>query len=492
MSPEKIFTWHPAEPAFKFVDTDNSDFNSGANGSFASIYPSLIGSSADSLVAGDPIETLSAPDAGAANVAAAEPSFLDELQNAHIRTAVADELGANDILNYHGVLHLLDVAAGGGMNACKFGTLETLVSLMNAPDGISTSAYVQHISHSLVDGDPANADWTGGEPVSIPLGNLSATSTQAGVHDLIGKWFLGTDLPSTAHTGSEATYEVQKGPLFAAGGVPTYHDVNQGELGDCWFVATLAEVALQDPSAIESMITKNGNGTFGVRFFVDGHTDYVTVNKELPVTDDGLEFNNGSTLKFANGANGDPLWAELVEKAFAQLNAEPNAVHGALGAAINAYEGIAGGEADNALAEITDQKSVEYASDQLVADAATIGAAFDSGEEVDLGTDTLPKSYRGHDLVRDHVFEVIGYDESTDSFTLHNPWGSAQESAKTPMTFTMSAQELADNGCSMTVAQGPAFVEHGTAHADMDAHAAMEASLASVLAASHGPVAHLL
>jgi hypothetical protein len=196
MSPAKIFTWHSAEPAFKFIDTDNSDFASGANGSFASVYPSLIGGSADSLVAGDPIETLSAPDAGAANIAAAEPGFLDELQNARIRTAVADELAANDTLNYHGMLHVLDVAAGGGMNAGKFGTLETLVSLMNAPDGISMSSYVQHISHSLVDGDPANADWTGGEAVSIPLGNLSATSTQASVHDLIGKWFLGTDLPS--------------------------------------------------------------------------------------------------------------------------------------------------------------------------------------------------------------------------------------------------------------------------------------------------------
>jgi hypothetical protein len=56
----------------------------------------------------------------------------------------------------------------------------------------------------------------------------------------------------------------------------------------------------------------------------------------------------------------------------------------------------------------------------------------------------------------------------------------------------MSAQELADNGCSMTFAQGPALDEHATAHADIDAHAAMEASLASVIGASHGPLAHLL
>ena len=51
---------------------------------------------------------------------------------------------------------------------------------------------------------------------------------------------------------------------------PTYEDVNQGYLGDCYFLSALGEIALKDPSAIESMITSNGNGTYGVRFMVDG------------------------------------------------------------------------------------------------------------------------------------------------------------------------------------------------------------------------------
>lgn len=198
---------------------------------------------------------------------------------------------------------------------------------------------VAHISHSLIDGDPANADWTGGEATPVALGNLSATSTRAHVDGLIDKWFLGTDLPSIDSAGKiEATYELQKGPLFSAHEAPSYHDVNQGALGDCWFLASLGEVALQDPSAIRSMITNNHNGTFGVRFFVDGTADYVTVNKELPIVDDRSEWSNGSSLVFANGAKGQPLWAELVEKAFAQLNAEPDAVHGGNGGALNAYE----------------------------------------------------------------------------------------------------------------------------------------------------------
>ena len=475
MSQDAIATWHSGELPLISTDTDSFDLASAERTPRRPQFSAAVHDSA----ARDLAEALSVSHADATHTDTAAPGFLDELHNVRIRTDVADALGANDSLSYHGMLQVLDAAAVGGMTAGKFHTLETLASLFNAPDGITTSAYVQHVSHSLIDGDPANAEWTGGESTPIALGNLSATSTQAQVDDLIGKWFLGTDLPSLAGTGSiEATYEVHKGPLFAAHEAPSYLDVNQGSLGDCWFVATLAEVALKDPSAIESMITNNGNGTDGVRFFVDGVADYVTVNNELPT---GSEpWANGSHLAFANGAKGDPLWAELVEKAFAELNAEPNAVHGDSGLASNAYEGIAGGFPENALAEITGQDSFTFTSNHLVADAATIGAAFDSGEEVELGTDIVPKEYRG-DLVNSHVFEVIGYNASTDEFTIHNPWGSASAS---PMTFTMSAHELAAAGCSMTVAEGSATVEH--------AHAEMEASIASVAAASHGPLAHFL
>lgn len=300
MSQDAIATWHPGELPLISMDTDSFDFASRTPR-----RPQFSPAVHDSA-ARDPAEAPSVSHADATDTDTAVPGVLDDLHNARIRTDVADALGANDSLSYHGMLQVLDAAAVGGMTAGKFHTLETLASLINAPDGISTSVYVQHVSHSLIDGDPANAEWTGGELTPVALGNLSATSTQAQVDDLIGKWFLGTDLPSMAGTGSiEATYEVHKGPLFAAHEAPSYLNVNQGSLGDCWFVATLAEVALQDPSAVESMITNNGNGTYGVRFFVDGVADYVTVNNELPTGN--APWANGSYLAFANGAKGDPF-----------------------------------------------------------------------------------------------------------------------------------------------------------------------------------------
>jgi hypothetical protein len=227
------------------------------------------------------------------------------------------------------------------------------------------------------------------------------------------------------------------------------------------------------------MITNNGNGTYGVRFFVDGTAEYVTVNDELPVVKDGTAWNNGSLLKFANGAAGQPIWAELVEKAFAQLNAEPDAIHGEAGTATNAYSGISGGYAQNALTEITDQNSVTYYSNKLVANVATIGAAFQSGEEVELSVGTLPKGYTG-DLHPEHVFEIIGYDASTEEFTVHNPWGSGAQSPTSQMTFTMSVQALAGAGCSMTVAEGTAF----------STDAPTQVALAGIIGTSHGSAGH--
>jgi len=387
-----------------------------------------------------------------------QPGFLNELDDAQIRADVAQELGAGNSLSHQGMLHILDDAAIGGMTESKFSTLETLASLLNTPDGIATSAYVQDITHKLIDGDPANAFWTGGQPKPTALGDLSSTSTEAQADQLIDKWFLGTDHPNTTHAGAGhvvPTWEVQHGPLFGDNG-PSYLDVNQGIAGDCWFLSTLADVALQDPSAIKSMITDNGQGTYGVRFFVDGVATYVTVDNQLPFVTTTWDNGNGSKLEFANGAKGQPIWAELVEKAFAQLNAEPDAIHGhTTNTASNAYSGINDGEASNALAEITGQSSITYYASKLIANVKTIGEAFESGEALMVSFGGLPTGYQGN-LVEDHVMEIIGYNAGDGVFTIHNPWGSANESAKS-MTFTMSAQDLANVGASITVAQGTAL-----------------------------------
>ena len=123
-------------------------------------------------------------------------SILAKLTNAGIEADVA-KLMVNNSLSYSAMLTILQDAAVGGMTASKFSTLETLASLLDAVGGISTTAYVQQIAQDVIDGNGANATWNGGSSTAVALGNLSAKSSATQVGELIGEWFLGTDLPGT-------------------------------------------------------------------------------------------------------------------------------------------------------------------------------------------------------------------------------------------------------------------------------------------------------
>src|SRR5262249_12579461 len=111
-------------------------------------------------------------------------------------------------------------------------------------------------------------------------------------------------------------YAYAQGSLFGSG--VSYQDVRQGDVGDCYFMATLAALAQRTPSTITNVFADNGDGTFTVRFFKNGVADYVTVDRFLPVDASGH-------FVFANygGAANDPtnkLGVALAEKAYAQLN----------------------------------------------------------------------------------------------------------------------------------------------------------------------------
>jgi hypothetical protein len=155
------------------------------------------------------------------------------------------------------------------LTATEMSDLKTVAANLN--NGMSTSAYLVSITNALVNGNAANATWTGGAASAKTLDNLAVGSSATQLSELVGKWFLGTDLPSSTIDGKEnaVSYSASTSPLFASSG-PSMNDVNQGYLGDCYLLSSLAEVAKQNPDIIHSMFTDNGNGTYGVRFYVDG------------------------------------------------------------------------------------------------------------------------------------------------------------------------------------------------------------------------------
>jgi hypothetical protein len=377
--------------------------------------------------------------------------------NAGIAADVARDLN-NGSLSYASVLSILEDAAAGGMTASKFSSLQTFAADLNRAGGISVAPYVQQIADDVIDGNSANANWNGGAATAVRLGNLSATSGQTQADELIGEWFLGTNLPSLSlasvgQANLNPTYQNSTLPLYGPSHAPTLQDVNQGYLGDCYFLSSLGETALQDPSAIENMISSNGNGTYGVRFFVNGQADYVTVNSELPIMGGGYQWANGSRLEFANGTTDD--WVALVEKAYAQLNAQTNAPHGmALGTASDSYAAITSGNG-SALTLITNKPesaislSPYTSASSLGSILSSLAANFNSGEEALMST----PAYSSGNLVGDHMYMITGVNAAADTVTIQNPWNKAC-SGPLSMSFTESIQQLAADNCTLWLTSG--------------------------------------
>jgi len=277
-------------------------------------------------------------------------------------------------------------------------------------------------------GNSANAQWNGGANAAVALGNLSASSTQTQFNELIGKWFLGTDLPGVesapGRSGADATsYQTYNLRLFRAVG-PKYSDVNQGQLGDCWFLSALGETAKQDPSLIENLITANGNGTYSVEFQVDGRPDYVTVNSQFSTYTGNVEQWDGSRQEFASSTS--CLWVPLFEKALSQL-AEHGVTTGLeyAAGADQYYELTSGGGEGMTL--LTGQANYSYGlAGESGASLKTLLRQMHNdiaaGYDVLLGTSGQAV---GGNLVADHMFAVLSVNAAAETVALYNPWGAA-------------------------------------------------------------------
>lgn len=108
-------------------------------------------------------------------------------------------------------------------------------------------------------------------------------------------------------------------------------DVVQGNLGDCWFAATIASLTLSASGRkmIHDMITDNGDGTFTVRF-----PSGVAVTVDGDVYVDG----NGSPLA-GRGQKGGDYWYSILEKAYVTATNR-------IGKPANSYQSLEGGRVE--------------------------------------------------------------------------------------------------------------------------------------------------
>ncbi len=430
-------------------------------------FPPLTAAGASVAVTGQAFTAAAPYQVAAVGAVKNTPSWVSGLSNASIASDMASAINTSNQVTYSGLSTLLNdvksTLSNATLSASQLADLQTIVA--NLGNGVTTSAYLTGIMNSLVNGDAMNATWTGGGASSTSLGNLAAGASQAQLSDLIGKWFQGTDLPSSSVSmdgNFSVSYSTSSSPLFGASG-PSWSDVNQGYLGDCYLLSSLAEVAYKNSSVISSMFTDNGNGTYGVRFYIDGAAEYVTVNSSL--ANGGSKFNHGSDI-----------WASLAEKAFAQLQAGGDYT-GNGGAYSNSWTTIGnGGMPEYALAEITGATQITdysasgsswstdvYNASQSITNWAsgastatvqsTLIADLNAGDDVILSSWTDAKDSSGKTtLVSSHAMSIYGYDSATGLFEVRNPWGGASGSNQSWLTtFEVSLSTLLAAGDTITV-----------------------------------------
>ncbi|MDB9451562.1 C2 family cysteine protease, partial [Dolichospermum circinale] len=321
--------------------------------------------------------------------------YSQNLLDAQIIT-LTSSLAADGNLSRNDMISIFrDAKDGSVIDANELTDLRTLVSnstLFTMADSVKV------LSNKIANSDVANTRST--------IGNLFAGSSDTQMENLIGKWFLGTDRPVASRA-----YSYVSGSLFQNG--LSADDVYQGQVGDCYYVATLASIAQEKPDYIQNMFTDNGDNTFTVRFYNNGVADYVTVDRYLPTSGNYAfyaDWGGGSSTSTSN-----ELWVALAEKAYAQL-AESGWSRSSN--STNSYSAIEGGWMDRVIRQVTglaatSQSVTSMTQTQLinlVNSNQILTAGFVYGG--------------GFGVVDRHAYTITSYNATNGTFYLRNPWGN--------------------------------------------------------------------
>jgi Calpain family cysteine protease len=344
------------------------------------------------------------------------PSVTSNWFDTHITDAALRSLGhslyTDGLINRSDMIALLrNTEDGGIIDSTELTDLKAIVANTSL---FGTLSYVDQLAADIVNGNVANAKYQG-----QPLGYLAAGTSTAKMENLVGKWFLGLDHPVASGDayGQYSSYRQFSGSLFVNGA--TYTDIKQGYLGDCYFMSTIGEVALRNPSAITNMFIVNGDGTYTVKFFNNGQATYVTVDSYLPTDSAGRLIYAGLGATYNN--SGNELWTALAEKAYVQLNELGWERSGLSGNGQNSYSAINGGYIFAAQGQVTGQSTVAFAMTSAGTSFNAFVTAWNQGKSIGFASKSNPAS--GSGVVGGHAYAVVGYNSVNQTVTLFNPWG---------------------------------------------------------------------